>query len=272
MARIMANPAVWIVRGDNATAYLFGSIHLLPTNVEWRTARVVAAMAESDTFVFEAPLDETGTLATSEFIREHGRLPDDLTLPSMLDAKTLEDYRKALAVTHVAPESLAHLRPWLAALILEVAFIRAEHYSPESGVDRQVFAIAKQEKRAIRYFETINRQLSLLMPQNSRLELSEFDTVLKEFESQPNEIGPLVDAWSHGDETRLGKLLNADLGGEPGAKKTLIDDRNKAWVGELTAMLAEHHTYFITVGAGHLAGPKGVPALLRARGFSVEGP
>jgi uncharacterized protein YbaP (TraB family) len=37
-------------------------------------------------------------------------------------------------------------------------------------------------------------------------------------------------------------------------------------------MLAEPHTYFITVGAGHLLGPKGVPALLRAKGYRVEGP
>jgi uncharacterized protein YbaP (TraB family) len=43
-------------------------------------------------------------------------------------------------------------------------------------------------------------------------------------------------------------------------------------VGKISAMLNENHTYFITVGAGHLAGPKGVPAMLRAKGFKVEGP
>jgi uncharacterized protein YbaP (TraB family) len=37
-------------------------------------------------------------------------------------------------------------------------------------------------------------------------------------------------------------------------------------------MLKEKHVFFITVGAGHLTGPTGVPALLRKDGFKVEGP
>jgi uncharacterized protein YbaP (TraB family) len=52
----------------------------------------------------------------------------------------------------------------------------------------------------------------------------------------------------------------------------LLDDRNQAWVPKITAMLREKHTFFITVGAGHLTGPKGVPALLRAAGYTVDGP
>jgi len=59
---------------------------------------------------------------------------------------------------------------------------------------------------------------------------------------------------------------------EPGAKKELIDNRNDAWIVQLDKMLQEHHTYFITVGTGHLVGPHGLPALLRAKGHNVEGP
>ena len=40
----------------------------------------------------------------------------------------------------------------------------------------------------------------------------------------------------------------------------------------LTVILDQPKTYFITVGAAHLAGPDGVPALLRAKGFKIEGP
>jgi uncharacterized protein YbaP (TraB family) len=37
-------------------------------------------------------------------------------------------------------------------------------------------------------------------------------------------------------------------------------------------MLGESRSFFVTVGAAHLAGPDGVPALLRADGYDVEGP
>ncbi len=55
-------------------------------------------------------------------------------------------------------------------------------------------------------------------------------------------------------------------------KKGILDNRNRRWVGELKTMLADSHVYFVTVGAAHLAGPGGVPALMRAAGYRVEGP
>ena len=58
----------------------------------------------------------------------------------------------------------------------------------------------------------------------------------------------------------------------PEMKKALLTDRNQNWVGQIEKMLTEKKVFFITVGAGHLAGPDGVPALLREAGYRVEGP
>lgn len=272
VAPIIAHPALWTVHGPAATAYLFGSVHLLPPNVEWRTPRIETAIAASDTFVFEAPIDDTGIDAISDFIRAHGTLPAGTSLSSLLDAQTLADYRKALALTHMSAQSVDNFRPWLAGLILEMAFIRSEHYAPESGIDRQIFAEVKAQAKPVRYFETAKQQMSFLMPGNSKLEVDEFDATLKSFQSDSNVLGPLIDAWSHADETEVAKLMNADLQSIPGARKVLLDDRNQAWANELKDMLAEPHTFFITVGAGHLAGPAGLPALLRQEGYVVDGP
>lgn len=272
LAAIPAHPALWTVHGPAATAYLFGSVHLLPANVQWRTRRIDAAIAASDTFVFEAPTDNAGINAISDFIRAHGMLPAGTSLPSLLDAHTLADYREALALTHTSAQSVDNFRPWLAGLVLEMAYIRSEHYAPESGVDRQVYATAKAQGKSVRYFETVKQQMSLLMPENPKLEVEEFDATLKGFQSQSNVLGPLIDAWGNADEAEVAKLMNADLQAIPGARKILLDDRNQAWARELKDMLAEPHTFFITVGAGHLAGPSGLPALLRQAGYEVDGP
>ena len=64
--------------------------------------------------------------------------------------------------------------------------------------------------------------------------------------------------------------MNKGLSTTPGAMKLLIDDRNARWAKRLDTMLAESHTYFITVGAGHLGGPHGLPALLKTHGYKVE--
>jgi uncharacterized protein YbaP (TraB family) len=269
---IVAHPALWTVHTKTATAYLLGAIHVLPQTVDWHSPELDAALAGSDTCVFEAPIDDSGASAGQDFIRAHGTLPSGQTLPALLDARTLADYRKALTLVHLPPEGLDHVRPWLAGVVLEVAFIQQQHYSVTSGVDHQVFASARSSGKTFRYFETVEQQLSLLMTSDPRLELEEFDAELKELQTESNELGPLVDAWSHGNVTEVGRLVNSDLESDPAARKALLDDRNKAWVTQLKTMLAEQHTYFITVGAGHLVGPRGVPALLRKAGYIVDGP
>jgi uncharacterized protein YbaP (TraB family) len=82
----------------------------------------------------------------------------------------------------------------------------------------------------------------------------------------------MVDAWQRGDQPALARLVSEDMDAFPAARKALFDDRNARWVPEIEAMLKEKHSFFITVGAGHLAGPQGVPALLRKAGHAVEGP
>ena len=69
-----------------------------------------------------------------------------------------------------------------------------------------------------------------------------------------------------------GRLSNAELADQPDVKKALLTDRNQRWALQIQTMLREKRVFFITVGAGHLAGPDGVPALLRAAGYKVEGP
>jgi hypothetical protein len=85
-------------------------------------------------------------------------------------------------------------------------------------------------------------------------------------------VDAMVAAWARGDTATLSRMSADAFDKDPTLKKGILDNRNKRWVGELKAMLAEPRVYFVTVGAAHLAGPGGVPALMRAAGYRVEGP
>lgn len=52
----------------------------------------------------------------------------------------------------------------------------------------------------------------------------------------------------------------------------LITQRNAAWVKTIRARLSGSGRTVMVVGIGHLIGPGGVPALLRAEGVAVDGP
>jgi len=272
MAKIAAHPALWTVHSKTATVYLFGSIHLLPANVVWHTREIDRAMESATTFMFEAPLDAAGKAQVADFVREHGSLPKGTTLRSLLPPQTLADYQRALTAADLVPEQLDGERPWLAAIVLDVAYLQHMHYVVADGVDLQVFAYATAHNKQVRTFETPAQQLSLFMPKDKKLELAEFTADLKEFRSEESTIGAMVDAWGAGDAKSVGRLMNKSLDSEPGARKILIDDRNHNWIKILDGVLAKPGVSFVTVGTGHLVGPGGVPALLRKQGYVVDGP
>jgi uncharacterized protein YbaP (TraB family) len=272
LATIPANPALWVVHSKTSTAYLFGSIHLLPANVNWHSPRLDSAMESADIFYFETSLDDAGKADALEFVRKNGALPAGTTLRSILGKTTLADYERALEKAHVAPETLDGDRPWLAAIALDVAYLQQMHYVVADGVDQQIFAYAKAHGKTVRAFETAEQQLSLFIPKDQKLELAEFDIEMKDLQTEQEEIGSMVDAWGAGDAKAVGRLVTKDMEKEPEAKKILIDDRNHNWIKDFDIMLAGSGTYFVTVGTGHLVGPHGVPALLRAKGYKVEGP
>jgi uncharacterized protein YbaP (TraB family) len=270
---IQAHPALWTVHGPKATAYLLGSIHVLPPQMEWTTAQIDAALKAADTFVFEIPMDPSQKTDIQEFIAKNGFLPQGTALPSLLTPEARKDYAAALNLTHVPADKLTPMRPWLALLVLEGGMVTQQHFSADSGIDRQVYALVqKRPGVTFRSFETAEQQLKLLMPADQSLEIQEFDAGLKDILHETMSIDDLIDAWAKGDVAKLNGLMNIGFKENPRAEKALFEDRNRAWVSQLQAMLNEKHVYFITVGTGHLVGPKGLPSLLREQGYKVHGP
>lgn len=269
---IHAHPALWHVHGRLGDVYLFGAIHALPPTLQWHTPAIDKAIARADVFVFETSNEAEALQRAQTLVASRGLLPRGESLRAMLPPAAQADYDADIASVGLIPEWMDNKRPWLAALILTVTQMRQDNYDAEAGVDRAVMAIARTARKPMRYFETMDQQFALLAPDDDKLELSEFESDLHDFHQQHAEIGPLVAAWSAGDPAAIDKLMNADLGNHPDAKKALLDDRNKRWALQIETMLLEKRTFFITVGAGHLAGSVGVPALLRKAGYRVDGP
>src|SRR6476660_5334039 len=54
----VARPALWEVSDPDTTIYLFGTIHLLPDQVQWRTPAFDQAVAGSQELVVETIIDD----------------------------------------------------------------------------------------------------------------------------------------------------------------------------------------------------------------------
>jgi len=265
-----ARPTLWHIQGEQGEVYLLGSVHVLPPNLQWRTPAIRKALSRADVYVFEVPQDQDAMVELNTLIQTKGYLPGGESLRGQLHGDSLADYDAAVQASGLPPAVVEHERPWLAGLQLMFAQISKMKYTADSGVDSVLMAKAAKEQRQMRYLESVAEQIALLVPDDHALEVQEFESGLKDLRDVASELEPMVAAWSNGDQARLDILINGDLDEFPEARKTLLDDRNRRWVPKIEAMLKEKHVFFVTVGAGHLTGAIGVPALLRQDGYTVN--
>jgi uncharacterized protein YbaP (TraB family) len=272
---LKGTPAMWVAHGARGTAYMLGSVHALPKNIDWETPQILAAVARSDTFVFEVPMDEETRAAAADTFRQNALLPSSMALPSFFDEQMRAQYRDVITLTRANPAPIVYLRPWLAALVLQGVASGGTGFIASEGVDNKIYALAAKKKHVkFRALETDELQFRLLMG-NGKMEdelallRATFAEILKKHATKSD---ALLAAWTKGDVKALAAIGPDSKGWTPQAKKALLDDRNRAWLPQIEAMLKEPHTYFITVGAAHLVGQGGVPQLLRRDGIQVDGP
>ena len=77
-------------------------------------------------------------------------------------------------------------------------------------------------------------------------------------------------AWRRGDAESLARLTRTSFRDLPAAGERLISARNRNWIPKLERFIHSGQIYFVVVGAGHMGGPEGVIALLKARGYRIE--
>src|SRR5436190_1947386 len=116
-----AAPALWRVQHGTSTVYLFGSLHILPRDFSWRTPEIEAAMAASDQFYFEVPVDDAALKDEKQFIIHNGILTNRQTLRGLLSASEFQTYSAILRRAGIKPIYFERYRPWLASVMVGLA-------------------------------------------------------------------------------------------------------------------------------------------------------
>lgn len=268
----LALPAVWTVHGAHATAVLFGSVHLLPSGVQWEPPVLAEALAHADEIWFELPIDAATGAKAQALVVAKGVLPKGASLFDRLSASDAERLRKACAEVGVPSQMVADMRPWLAEVTLSLAQDALAGARPSQGVEQQVSEQVGANVRR-RAFETAEEQIDFLAAAPAADQTASLRETLSEIADDPGLYERAVKAWLAGDLTSLSKEALAPLAkASPPMYRRLIADRNRRWAGVLEKRLQGQGEIVVVVGAGHLLGADGLPELLRARGLTVEGP
>jgi uncharacterized protein YbaP (TraB family) len=255
------SPALWeIAAPDGGKGWLFGTIHALPEGLEWRTPALRQALVGAGVLVVEvAELGDAGEAAEQFAARSRSPgLPPLLERVPATDRPALEE---ALETAGLETSDFADTESWAAALQLASALRR---YDSANGVDRALLAEAER----VIGLESLGQQFALfdgLSPREQGLLLAD---VARESGSAGQD--ERVEAWLTGDLDQLGRDAGEGLLADPALRETLQLARNRAWAEQIAALIGAGEHPFVAVGAAHMVGEEGLPAVLAARGYSVR--
>ena len=267
----VARPALWEVSDPDTAIYLFGTIHLLPDDLQWRTPAFDQAVANSQQLVVETIVDQQNlqSVRDAEFQLGFGNKSLPLIAQRVPLAK-LPQLRMAIAKSGIPEKMLDQMDTWLAAVsLLGVQFselgLKGSH-GPEE-ILRQQFLSAK---KPIGELESNVEQFSYFdrLPESAQRELLE--GAIEPSTAARQEFAQMIGPWTRGDVKRIATTFNQEFAGSPALKRSLLVQRNANWTKWIEQRMAQPGTIMVAVGAGHLAGSESVLAMLKNDGYRVR--
>jgi len=211
-------------------------------------------------------IDLTSPSMIEEY-QDHMMLPEGKELKNFFQSE--EEYKTfvhdATKLLGMDIEPFTKLKPFL---LLSMFAMKADTCANQTSYEMTLVDKSKPLQMKVEGLETTTSQLEIFE------KMSDADMRLMLLESVKNDV---VSNKEQEAMIRLYKAQNIDslyntIISSPefkGHEDAMLFDRNKKWVPILENSI-QQNACFVAVGAGHLAGDKGVLELLRKKGYTVE--
>lgn len=260
---------LWRVGKDGRDGWLYGTLHVAEPQWVVLGPAVQQALRASDVLALE--LDPRDVASLRALLAHDARAGAAVLTPAR--QRRLAAQAQALCAS---AETLSAQRPGLRALTLLLRAGRHAGLHAEFAIDHVLAVMAQRLDKPIVALETAHEQVAALFGDDARTEGETVDALLDALESgrATTEMRQLADAWARGDLARLERYPEwcqcMDTEPDRARMARLLAVRNAPMAERFAALHAQGQRPFLAVGALHMVGPQGLPALLRARGFSVQ--
>jgi uncharacterized protein YbaP (TraB family) len=262
--------SMWQINGASNRIYLLGSVHVLRQQDHPIPTAIEKAYQDAEILIMEIDVDDLDPIEMAGMVNELGVIKDGSTLQEIMGPSLYEeaaDYASQLDIPFLM---LAQTEPWLAAITIEQMMLLRIGFNPEYGIEFYLSAKAGEDSKEILGLESVREQLEFLDKLSLSAQRSLLIQTLRESLNIEENLDLLIDAWRHGDIDFLEENLLAEMQRYPELYRTLVVDRNEAWVEQIRNLIGEQDDYLIVVGTLHLVGDDGLPALLSEIGITTN--
>lgn len=261
---------MWEVRDADSAIRLFGSVHMLPADLRWRTPMLDEALARAEHVYFETDVGPRGFLALT--IKMTIASFQTVATPwlQLLNEVQLRQLAAAIEPLGITLEQAGATPPWMLSMQLAGQQLAgadaASDYSFASGVEWTLQWELVPDRKA--YLETPGEQFDLMAAGTLQQQVDALIATINDT-GGGDILDTIVNAWASGDVDALAHSFAARNEAEQAEIDTLLRNRNRNWMPTLERLLAGNHEALIVVGAAHLAGESSVLDLLEQAGYTV---
>lgn len=265
----LAEPALWAIKDQDSTIYLFGTVHVLKPDTQWRSAKIDKALAASGDLTLEIVGGDDPALMQPLMLK-YGLDPAN-PLSTKISPETFKHATELAQGGGMPPQMLNQMRPWLAAVSLTMLPVIKAGYDPRSGVEQVLAKEVKAAGKPSNAFETAEQQMRFFADLPAKTEADFLSATLDDVDEGVGKIDKMVAAWAAGDMPALEAEFVSEMKRDyPELYELLIVKRNDDWAKQLKTKLAGSGVSFVAVGSGHLVGPDSVQAQLAKLGIKAE--
>ncbi len=253
---------LWELSGESVRkpSFVFGTMHVRDQLAFKSLSQIYACIDQCEALATEFRLDDMPKdgLGAARMAMSHPPL-DSLYTP-----KVYQRLRKAM-YRHFGLhlDLMKHLPPFFVLNFINEQILAKD--MPMS-LDEQLSSYARSMDKECLGVETLAEQMALLEKIPLKHQLKSLRSLLENIGSHRRQLLKLGELYATGDPHRIYKATRSGAGG---LRKLLIFNRNTIMADRIAEM-CQYQSVFVAIGAGHLAGGKGVLRFLKHKGLTVR--
>ncbi|MBO3117384.1 TraB/GumN family protein [Winogradskyella sp. DF17] len=263
-AQILENSTLWKIEGNGLKqpSYLFGTIHI-----------TCDATIEEDV---KKALDATGQVVLELDMDDPNLQAQMMQGMYMKESKTLKDL--VSDEDYAAIDSLFIKNMGMSVQLMQNVkpfFLTATLYPklldcPMQSFEGELVKIAKEQNEEVKGLETINDQMQVFDDIPYEAQVKDLVRSAKDNLAYDKAMfAKMLKVYKEENITAMIEMMNDEnYSAVADYQDKLLDNRNENWIPKIGEFAKDQPTFF-GVGAGHLAGDKGVINLLREAGYKV---
>jgi uncharacterized protein YbaP (TraB family) len=249
--------------GISAPSFLFGTIHLMCPNDIIVPDALKEKFNSTRQLYMELDLDDpTVLLKTMQHIQMH----NDTTLKDLLSPAEYDSLlQRFKRLTGMPLEIMTSMKPELVETLMYPALLGCDG---AEAWEQKFMQMAKANHMEVKGLETVDDQLKIFDAIPYKTQAEELAATFDNIDSIKQNFNAMLDLYKQKDLEGLHAMMYSD---EEFSQydDLLLKNRNEKWIPEIIEEAKTKPTFF-AVGAAHLAGPAGIIALLKEKGYTVE--